>query len=184
MRVWKFFKKPKSGEEVPNSVTIEDQYPLYALTNDENLANEFRSIHNMSRFIEKVEKGVTKEEYARLGNTFRSSVISTERLVTWSKDWNKIYIELPLTMLEETVLDEPYIKTINDENFWQEIPIHPGLFVKKYQEALKRIGFIDMYCLINLDVQMESIMISDYGSPDYPVDELNLYIDTFRDILK
>lgn len=180
MRVWKFFKKPKEGEEIPDSVKLEDKYPLYAMTNDEQLAEDFKRIHNMHRFVVRVMKGVSREEYKRYGNTFRSTILKYAKLMT-QDEGRRTYIEVPMTEMEDTNIQEPYIESFNDENFWDLIPINPGLFGKKYIQALKTIQFLKMYSVtqgIPLDDDED-----DYSVPEIIVDELHLYFDIYADIL-
>lgn len=57
MKVYKFFKKPtEEMKNIPLSeFSLQQKYPLYALTVDKKLAKKFRKGRNMDLFIEKVD---------------------------------------------------------------------------------------------------------------------------------
>lgn len=177
MRMWKFFKKPDRDGEIPETVTLQDMYQLYALTNQKELADEFREMHDMSKFIEKTEKDIDEDEYRLYANKNRSRVLSKTKFTTQGES-GPTSIYLTVTDLEENIVTEHYIKSFSDEMFWYNIPINPNYFGRKYINALMFIYFIDYYDLINMNIEREDI-----PSPDPWVDELSVYISLFKDIL-
>ena len=66
MRVWRFYKKPTKVNEIPETISEEEKFPLYAITNDKKLAKEFMKTRDMSIFTVKKDTEVGKSEYAEI----------------------------------------------------------------------------------------------------------------------
>ena len=64
MKVYKFFKIPDENDR--KNAHIEERYPLYAITNDKELAKRFKHDRNMKKFIYKKHTQVTREEYIEM----------------------------------------------------------------------------------------------------------------------
>lgn len=191
MQCYRFYKIPKDdshSKEYYEKYRL-DQYPIYALTNDKKLAEKFIKQRNMDRFICCKSK-MDKEEYSILANRYRSTVLKEEELFTvvdkYTKEAEKMDIKVVMTYDEYiSVCDDPVIPCfMNDVAFWAlpgTVAAHISIFKKKFQKALDYVFWRDNYKLmaqygiINLD--------DDYSAPDYYVDELELFVDTYGELL-
>ena len=118
MKVWRFYKKPTKVNEIPETISEEEKFPLYAITNDKKLAKEFMKTRDMSIFTVKKDTEVGKSEYAEIVSKNRSALLVVNNLIT-SKDkyTNKQEVyEVPVVMttFEKITVNEPVL-TIDDE---------------------------------------------------------------------
>lgn len=71
MKIWKFYRK-NTNENIRKCMkagaTTEDIHPLLAFTNDKEFRDEFVSQRDMSLYIEKVTKGVDKDDWKVFAN--------------------------------------------------------------------------------------------------------------------
>ena len=80
MKVWRYYLKPDGDDREiehiieTHAVSMQDLYPLFAITNIKKYAKSFESIWDMSKFIRKTSH-MTKEEYSHYANRHRSKVI-------------------------------------------------------------------------------------------------------------
>ena len=198
MQCYRFYKIPnkkRKGELVQyNEYNLEDVYPLYAITNDKTLAEKFMSQRNMDRFLLFKTK-MKRKDYAIYANRRRNTVLKEASLITainkGTKKEKMINVKVVMTEDEDMMItDDPYIPCIaNDESFWScigSIICNTSIFKKKYKKALEYIFWKDHYKLYvqyfiqNLDIDDEA---DDYSVPNYYIDELGLFVDTFGKLL-
>ena len=198
MQCYRFYKIPdkkRKGElEQYNEYNLEDVYPLYAITNDKSLAEKFMSQRNMDRFLLFKTK-MKRKDYAIYANRRRNTVLKEASLITainkGTKKEKMINVKVVMTADEEIMItDDPFIPCIaNDESFWSyigSIICNTSIFKKKYKKALEYIFWKDHYKLYvqyfiqNLDIDDEA---DDYSVPNYYIDELGLFVDTFGKLL-
>ena len=198
MQCYRFYKIPdkkRKGElEQYDEYNLEDVYPLYAITNDKSLAEKFMSQRNMDRFLLFKTK-MKRKDYAIYANRRRNTVLKEASLITainkGTKKEKMINVKVVMTADEEIMItDDPFIPCIaNDESFWSyigSIICNTSIFKKKYKKALEYIFWKDHYKLYvqyfiqNLDIDDEA---DDYSVPNYYIDELGLFVDTFGKLL-
>lgn len=182
MRIWKFFKKSTvKADEVPKGVQLTDRYPLYAMTNNEEYAKEFKEMHDMSKFITKVEKDILREEYTLYANRNRGTILDYYNIETDRGDGVE-YARILMTMTEYTILESPDVCFLNDM-YWLHNLLSPEFVTKKYREALDSIQYTNTYKIFN-GITDEDFSFDDYSAPDMRIDQLAVYISVFYDLLK
>ena len=187
MKVWRFYKKPTKVNEIPETISEEEKFPLYAITNDKKLAKEFMKTRDMSIFTVKKDTEVGKSEYAEIVSKNRSALLVVNNLIT-SKDkyTNKqVVYEVPVVMttFEKITVNEPVL-TIDDEQSWMS-PTTPSpyIFNNKILKALKLLDYEQKFRIFNLDysnISADEV----YDTPSYYVDTVEFFVDTFGETLK
>ena len=152
------------------------------------------SQRNMDRFLLFKSK-MKRKDYAIYANRRRNTVLKEAPLITainkGTKKEKMINVKVVMTDDEEMMItDDPYIPCIsNDDNFWNyigSIICNTSIFKKKYKKALEYIFWKDHYkfyvhyFIQNLDIDDED---DDYSAPNYYIDELGLFVDTFGKLL-
>ena len=186
MKVWRFYKKPTKGDEIPEGISEEDKFPLYAITNDKKLAKEFMRTRNMDIFMVKKNTEVSKSEYADLANKYRSAVLIKKDLLT-SKDKytdkQEVYeIPVVMTVFEKITVEEPVLP-IDDEQTWMTLMPSPYIFNNKILKALKLLDYEQKYRIFKLDFSHVSGDEA-YETPSYYVDTVEFFVETFGETLK
>lgn len=72
MKIWKFYLNRSNAsikEGIENGSRTEDIHPLMAFTNSKEIRDEFVSQRDMSKYIEKVSKGVDKDDWKAYANS-------------------------------------------------------------------------------------------------------------------
>ena len=187
MKVWRFYKKPTKVNEIPETISEEEKFPLYAITNDKKLAKEFMKTRDMSIFTVKKDTEVDKSEYAEIVSKNRSALLVVNNLIT-SKDKytnNQEVYEVPVVMttFEKITINEPVL-AIDDEQSWMS-PTTPSPYIlnNKILKALKLLDYEQKFRIFNLDysnVSTDEV----YDTPSYYVDTVEFFVDTFGETLK
>ena len=191
MKVYKFFKIPDKELDNPND-RIEERYQLYAMTNNKEYAKRFKNDRNMKKFIYKVDKHITKEEYAELSNYDRGTILELVKVRTIFNNnhtaENSTHEEILMTFYESQMLSdmESYFES---EEYWRDQP-YPLIFKKKYVKALDALQYVKMYKLINMEYTPHKYMNKlseycedDYSGPSFTFDEAAKFITIISDTL-
>lgn len=190
MKVYKFFKIPNKDDNHPND--LEQRYSLYAITNKKEYAERFKEDRNMKKFIFKVYKGVTKEEYAEMCNSAdRGAVLAFYPLTTVLNDnhtvANKDVCDVLMTYYEQQMITD-YQTMLDDESLWRYMPF-PLIFKSKYRKLLDALQYVTYYKLMSAEflpyhlAEKLSILDDDYSAPTILYDEAALFVNMIKDTL-
>ena len=146
----------------------------------------------MKKFIYKVDKDVTKEEYAEICNDgeTRGAVLELYTLTTIFDNHtiaNSIRKEILMTYWERQSIEEP-VTLLESEQFWEQMPF-PAIFKSKYKEALDVLQYTPYYRLMMIEkmnyrlMQMISSDDDDYSAPAMEHDEVAIFIDQIQSTL-
>ena len=91
MKVWRFYKKPESKDNVKQS------YDLYALTNNKEYAEYFLNTRDINKFFVRCTKE-DRETYVKMANDNRDCVLDEFELITRNVNANGIIIHTKLRM--------------------------------------------------------------------------------------
>ena len=180
MKLYQFFRK--DDEVIKTGDSLYDKYPLYAVTMNKNIAILFEASHDMNKFIKKVFKG-DDEECVNYLNRHHGNILDWYELDTYKKGslhpFEKINIDVLMTDLEYSMISF----SVENHTILEELDfsISPRIFTSKIVDALSGIGYTTIYHLLNGDGD-------DYDYAEYRVDisydELLLYLNTHKDILR
>lgn len=205
MKIWRFYKKPKKD-------STKRDYELYAITNNKKMAEEFIATRNMDLFLMKKSKE-DKEDWIDFANENRGAVLDYYKLLTSSEDTDEDVIttrqvKTLLTYFEwqncdTDQMDPPELQP----EFWINMPPYP-IFNDELIEALRNLEYLaaqrfyfGLYGSNNAlndlisDIQKETNTSifdyelqdedeeGDYSAPNIAVDELTLFIHTFKELL-
>lgn len=189
MKVYKFFKIPKDIDN--DDIDLERKYVLYAITNNKDYAKRFKQDRNMEKFIYKVHKNITQEEYAEMCNEERSAVLEYHTLETIFNKHTRSNIvkkDVLMTYWEKQLLEEPST-LLDDERTWLYLP-YPLIFKHKYYKMLEAFEYVTYYKLMTVQYlpfelaeELSNKTTDDYSAPSIMYDEVALFIDIIRDTL-
>ena len=181
IKVWKFYLKP-------NDELAHQKIYLYALTNKKELAKQFMKERNMDRFIIKTDKG-DKEDVLKFmrDNNNRGAILDIKEIYTKSTNGMSLIIstEVPvlLTQNEYEVIKDT---DIDYQMNWVCMPNYK-MFNKKIRDALRYLEYNNLYDF-NKYVSCEYTPYNpsapdmpEYASPDLSIDELGIFLRTYRD---
>lgn len=193
MQVWRFYKKPEVDlESIPDSVSITDKYPLYAVTCEKKLAKRFMMERDMDKFIVRTDDDAEKEEYSQFANMNRSTVLDIYKLETSNKDNEVITVDVLMTFNEYQYVKETMCVPLFDENWWYTMP-NPNLFNKSIKKSLRKLGYIQAFKLYNSGTNEYGATRTDFlldeedddfSAPPWMVDELSYFINIFSTLFK
>lgn len=193
MKVWRFYKKPETDiDKIPDSVSIIDKYPLYAITCEKKLAKRFMKERNMDKFILRTDNDAEKEEYSYFANSHRSTVLELHKLDTVDVNDKVISVEVLMTMNEYQYVEETMNVPLFDESWWYPMPM-PNIFNKDIRKALRKLGYTQAYKLYlgtaeygkkPLIPELINEEDDDYSAPPWMVDQLSYFISIFSDLFK
>ena len=202
MRCYRFYRIPTEEErdyieKHNDKVHVEDKYVLYAITNDKNIAKEFRNTRNMKRLYECSSK-VSKEEYRIFANRNRSTVLDYYELITvvnkYEKKQKTVKVNVLMTMSEyQFVIDSvedtgiifgeadfcaPYMRVAN-----------PAFFNTKILRMMDYLAYKQLYYMYRSGQYIDEIDYDGGDDPDYDlpimtIDEVEVFITQFSDLLK
>lgn len=183
MKVWMFYYKADPKDIIRDYIenqelTIEEKYPLYAITNDKVLAHSFMDTRNMKSFIVKTAK-VDFEDYKDYVRSAQDAVLEMFSLETKDEYNFKVEVDVTCTKYEYYTITDMDIELLNfDEDFWSGIPIY-SVFNKKCIEALKTMGFTAFYKMMatNPIIPEED---DDYSSGGVSIDQVELLLTYFK----
>lgn len=205
MRCYRFYKVPTEEEahyidtRTNGEPHIEDKYVLYATTNSKKIAKEFRNMRNMKRFYEVCSDDITKEEYKVFANRNRSTVLEEHDLLTVKNKYEKnqeiIRIPMIITMAEYQFIYDVTDDTgaIFDENEWYAPAMsvaNPVFFDNKCRRALDFLGYSQQYYLYRAQYYDDRNVYSetgddiDYNMPLYTIDEFEIFLAEYGDLIK
>lgn len=193
MKVWKFFKKPDSNENISGNVPLSIKYPVYALTNNKKYAKRFKKERNMNAFIVTTSDDVEPEEYAEYANNNRDAVLEISTIIT-REILNGIEshtefkeVDVLITSWEKSFIVEQQVYLLDDDGYWYDTP-SPYLFKSKYKCALKDFEYHTFHNLYNSDMIIskwaEEEGDDDFASPALILDELSYLIFNFGETFK
>lgn len=186
--LYRFYKKPDDNNEEEDNIqglTLEDRYPLYALTNEKSIAKKFMHERNMKKFILRKDKISSKEykEYAN-SDSNRRAVLTFHKLTTVMNKYE------PDQVLKEVLVlmtENEYVYTTNcqfgidDEGWWVDVIslINIEVLKPKIYKSLKALSFISFYQMYaGLDIDDEDAFTSMIH------DELAIFVSLFGDTFK
>jgi len=188
MKIYKFFKIP---DEDDNNGCLEERYPLYAITNNKDLANRFKHDRNMKKFICKTHKHITKEEYAEMCNEDRGSVLELYEAITIFKNQhtkkNSTKTNILITYYERQMIEE-MDSYLADESFWRQMP-YPLIFKNRYVKMLDVFQYLTYYKLMTAEylpyrwAKKLSNEDDDYSAPSIVFDDVAKFISIISDTL-
>lgn len=201
MRCYRFYRIPTEEErdyiEKHNDIVhVEDKYVLYAITNDKNIAKEFRNTRNMKRLYECSSK-VSKEEYRIFANRNRSTVLDYYELITvvhkYEKKQKTVKVNILMTMAEyQFVMDavedtdiifgeadfcSPYMRVAN-----------PAFFNRKILRMMDYLAYKQLYYMYRSGTYNDEIDYDGGDDPDYDlpimtIDEVEVFLTQFSEFL-
>ena len=159
---------------------LQSKYPLYAITNDKKLAEQFESERNMKLFMKKVTEGVDLNEYQKYTRVHRGCVLCTMTF-TMKADTEKGYEEskpVTVTEIEKTTIADELEVTLRNFNlsFFRE-DIRSKIFKGKLKKYLEKTYYDTAAYFFTSDLPF----IDDY--PEWIIDELRLFVYLFGDTL-
>ena len=176
-KVYKYYYKANTDDIMKYSRDsdkgILDKYPLYAITDIKDYAEEFEMTRNMGSFIVKVDK-LDTEEYNELLEYLDAydCVLDRYRLTTRKNDCKIDHINMIMTKFESTqVLEEQSLYNLEDPSFWAKV--NPFKFNKKLFKALTNLQYVAFYKL------MQPYFISSTCSDDEDVPAPAFQMDEF-----
>lgn len=194
MKIYKFYKSPSKEvlqQEHVRELSIEDKYPLYAITNKKDAAKEFRSSRNMDKFIEIRTEIEDKSEWVEFANKHAGSILQYyeyETLESYTNDEPKVKRVEILSTWEE----REYTSQYTDEfmlPFMQQIMGHvitPFAVKGEYQKALEKLQYINVWKWMTGVERSQHIMsydeceeYGDYSPPNFRIDEFQAYLYLF-----
>lgn len=191
MKIYKFFKIPDDNDDI--DIETEQKYVLYAITNKKKYAERFKEDRNMDKFIFKIDKNVSEDEYANICNEYnnRGAVLDLYSLTTiFNKNHtkrNSVQKKVLMTYWEKQMVEDPNT-LFDDERFWEMMP-YPLIFKSKYSNALEVLQFTAYYKLMAVNFisyyMMEKLSTEDddYSTPSLEFDEVRLFIDQIKSTL-
>lgn len=183
-KCYRFYLIPsEKNEEIPDTVKLEDKYPLYAITDKKEYMKRFKKERNMKKFIY-ICSEVDDEEYADFANMYRSTVLSEKDIQTvfdkYGKN-NKIdFVKILMTESEYQFSTEEEFIEIFSEQWWINYAPHPYIFNTKIQKALSAFQYDVCYKLYTGD----SCGSDDYAGPAISIDNLAMFVFQYKELLK
>lgn len=178
MKIWRFYKKPDGKDDT------DQQYDLYALTNDPKIAKRFMSERDMNKFITKVTKE-DNETYVKLANDNLSLVLSPYKFATKKLNGSGLYtierIEILATDYEHESCDSEYVSASFDQ-FINECPDY-RIFKRKIVDALRTLEYVSQYKIYNMHATIDCLD-DDFSAPDLAIDEVGAFINIYGDLFK
>lgn len=185
MKLYKFFKKPnKDLSKIPNAeFSIQQKYPLYAITQDKDLAKAFIKTRNMDLFLYKVDD-VSKESIDDIVNAKRNRMIQEYEFNTkvhrHTSEEKDLYIKVVMTESEIDLVME-YGDSGEIMNIIQDwIPIE--IFEDDVYDALQQLLYIKCMQFATGTDGYETTVIDRL---DFPVrfDLFSIFLYTYGDTL-
>lgn len=180
--MYRFYKKPSKDDADEYNFSVEDRYPLYALTTDKFMCKKFKKERDMNKFIYRKDS-VSREEYAEYANKNRGKVLTLQTLTTAvNKNTNDQIIKNVLVLLtqDEYTTTKEFIIPIEDEGWWMNTTslIDINAISSKLYKSLEFVDFILMHKLFSgVDIEDD-----DYYS--WAKDELTFFVDVYGDTFK
>lgn len=144
MKVYKFYRKPSEDlMKIPNSeFSIQQKYPLYAITGDKRIAKLFRKTRNMDLFLEKIDD-LEKEVVDDLLVSKRSRILEKLELETRinknTKEESVKYVTVLMTESEFDLISEygDSGEILNIMTEW--VPFE--VFSEKMKHVLEKVAY-------------------------------------------
>ena len=139
-KVYRFYRK-SDIENMDNR--LYKDFPVYAITDNKELANKFISTRNMNSF--KVMKSkMTKEEYAKYANTTSTSELKEYSFVTRNNnnEWEKVKVVTTWYEREQVrdMVTGQFIELI-------EIQHSPEIFNRKIIDVLETLQYMQLHAI-------------------------------------
>jgi len=202
MHCYRFYRIPTEEEtdyiEKHNKkVHVEDKYVLYAVTNDKKMAKEFRNTRDMKRFYECSSK-VSKEEYRIFANRNRSTVLEYYELLTvihkYEKNQKTVKANVLMTMSEYQFVSDAIEDTgvlFGESDFCapEMMVANPSFFNSKIRRMMDFLAYKQLYYLYRSGIYNDEIDYENGDDPDYDmplmtVDEMEVFVTRFSELLK
>lgn len=183
MKIYQYFRK--DAEIIKTGDTLKDKYPIYALTKSKSFATLFEASHDMDKFIKKVYKGDDEECLTYL-NRNRGYILDWYELRTYKKGMKhakELYnVDVLMTDIEYDMISfSVENKTIIEE---LNMMVPPEIFKSKIFDALTTIGYTGIYHLLNGNEHSNFMSDMQVYNTDIEFDELLIFLNTHKDILK
>ena len=197
MKVYKFYKSP--SDEVlagAGDLSIEDKYPLYAMTSNKEYASEFRTSRNMDKFIE-IVSDIDKSDWVDIANKFNGNLLKYYKYDTLKK-----YTDEPKPKMKEievlsTWHEREWVGQYSDDFMIDLIrnkiskSVTPFIIKDKYRSALDTLQYTSFWKFmiginraIDIMTAEEECEHGDFVPPMCEIDKFSLFLylfgDTFR----
>ena len=194
--VYRFYSKPDK-EILLNAedLSLNDKYPLYAVTNNKEIAKDFQEKRNMNKFI-MCKSEMDKQEMVQFINSnsgclleYRPFLHFKQRYRSDKKVKRADQVKILCTWNEkETVqacLDDQY-----GESEGPTYNVFPFIFKSKYVYALRKLEYVSFWKLFGRPeifgsfIPQDDLDDMDYSAPDVSYDELMTFINLFGATMK
>lgn len=194
MKIWKWYRNysDKDLREI-RDLSIDEKYPLYAITNNKKYRDIFRLTRKKQCFIEKSEE-IDEDEWVDIANKNNAYVLG---IYSYSHFVRRV-------SLHEEMEDRDFVSTWEEkENVtlnteFDSIPVNFPLFTDmdpyplddKIIRALEKLEFFSIWKFLSelgkekVEGVLESLELElDYSDPNIVPDEFNWFIAIYQDVL-
>jgi hypothetical protein len=180
MKLYKFFKNER--KDIKMNTSLQNTYPLYAVTTSKKKADLFEKSRDPSFFIKKVSH-VDRETGLDYINKYRGNYLEWMSLNTFESVNNKknnTTIYVLMTDIERTSV----YNIIESDYICEYCVINPDIFKNKMFTCLSIIGYSMLYVINNKYKTSYKIEDSDIIDIDMDIDEFYVYIYLISDQLR
>lgn len=197
MTIYKYYINPKIDPENRNGLSLEDLHPLYAFTNDKQLAKRFERERKMSLYYKVKTKDVESREWRDYANQHANQVLRYYDYMTMSgyDEEGKPNLESVtiLCTFDEREIVDSFCESEFTESIFNDncISVAPFIFNKKFLRALIVLQYplfwkMSPYYRDNL-VPRNILEEHEYEwedmVPEYDVDEVAAFLTIYGDNL-
>lgn len=188
MNIYKYYLNDRTYNDailsqVPEKDALAIKYKLYAATNDKELAKEFEKTRNMKKFIKKVKKDVTMDDYRKFASINRGSILSRRELVTKHPGCKPYWGDIKFVITEEenlTVNMEPEdLINMYMEDILSKLP-DADSYKKKLKIILKKTYYLEAWEFFSSDLPFTD----EKYTPNWLIDELRVFVTLYGSTLK
>ena len=191
-KVYRWYKRivDETLYESSKHLLLEDRYPLYAITADKKMREQFNRERNPEHFIE-IKSRMTKEEFRDYGNKNRGNILEYIEYQTFDHREGRRVIMRPVKVLStqnEYELTECYGEGLTDDTQSHGMTFFnaPWILKTAFLDALNTLKYFKFWALNrpeeveNLPESMKKYDVeADYDAPNIYIDEYKIYVELF-----
>lgn len=176
-----FIVKEEYVNDVPSVIEYEDE-PIYAYSDNKEIAELFESTRNMEIFIKK-KKNLSVKEIHELCKIHTKQYLKIRKLTTKSPNYKKVEVPMAITTSEELVFDAHTLKISYD--IWCHTNlVQPKIFTRPIRELLNKIKYDYIYHTGMSDKNKSDILDDidplDFKHANMSLDELSIFLNIFK----